>query len=53
MVRGWLVGTWELEFNVPFQDKYGYIRDDNGQRIIVQTCTAPITSSIYIHNDAQ
>ena len=26
-VTGWLVG-W-LEFSVPFQHKYGYIRDDN------------------------
>jgi len=25
---GWLVG-W-LEFNVPFQHKYGYIRDEDG-----------------------
>jgi len=28
VVCGWLVG-W-LEFNVPFQHKYGYIRDEGG-----------------------
>jgi len=27
LLVGWLVG-W-LEFNVPFQHKYGYIRDEN------------------------
>jgi len=30
-----------LEFNVPFQHKYGYIRDDNSTYVDVGYCCRP------------